>query len=214
MAKFPEPPEVKDLRVLSPQIDILLAGTEVYRIFFADGDHPTRWNQFRYFGPTASRFDHHRPGPGNVGIRQNRGIMYLAQGPEAIPTCLAEVFQTTKVIDRHSRNPVLCGFKLMEDVPLLGLRGTFPTVMGASMAIHSGARPRARRWSQCIYDAYTQIHGIHYCSSMYGNEPVIALFERAVYTIPAHPIFHRTLNDRVLDNILIGTADKIRYQLV
>jgi hypothetical protein len=214
MPKFPEPLSVEELRGIPLEITRLPAGAEVYRIFFSGVDYPAYWNGFRYFGPTASRFDHQLEGPKGEGLIQERGIMYLATGPEAIPTCMAEVFQTSRVIDRHSKKPVLTGFELQSDVHLLDLSGPFATRIGASTAIHSGPRPRARRWSQNLYEAYSDIDGLYYCSSMNGNHPAIALYERASTVVPTHPIFHRLLSDPVLTSVLIETASKIGYRVV
>lgn len=214
MAKFPEPPGVDHLKQLPPAIHALPADTVVTRIYFAGGEHPTRWNTFRTFGPTASRFDHHQLDANGQPYEQERGIMYLSAGPEAIPTALAEVFQAARTIDRHAGSPVLVGFRLTKTVELLDLRGTFATKLGASTAIHSGPRPRARRWSQQLYRAYPDLAGIYYCSSMYGNEPAIALFERAKPALPGKILFHRELRDPALAAILTQTAGKIRYVLV
>lgn len=214
MAKFPEPPGVEALSDIPPSTKTLPAGTEVARIFFTGSDHPTNWDTFRYFGPTASRFDHHQVNDEGQPHLQERGMMYLAAGKESIPTCLAEVFQTSRVIDRYSRDPILAGFKIARPVELLDLRGPFATAVGASMAINTGARPRARRWAQQFYDAYYNIDGILYCSSMYAFAPAVALFERALDAIPSRPVFHRELKDVVLSNVLNATAKKIGYGLI
>jgi|GEM_PF-4915490 len=115
--------------------------------FFAAGDYPSTWDAFRHYGPSASRFDHHVPDDDGVPQVQERGVMYLAAGSESLPTCLAEVFQATRIIDRYSRDPILAGFELRDSLTLRNLRGTFATAIGASTAIHSGQRPRARRWA-------------------------------------------------------------------
>ncbi len=209
MPKFPEPPDPAALRRISVETRTLPAFATVARIFHAGGTHPTAWDAFRYYGPTASRFDHHLPDA--QGQAQDRGMMYLAAGDESIPTCLAEVFQTTRIIDRHSRHPILAGFELATEITLIDLCGTFATAIGASAAIHSGSRPRARRWARQLYLAYPQTDGILYCSSMYGNAPAIALFERGKRSIPGRPVFHRALSDPVLANILIETGKKIQY---
>ncbi len=214
MAKFPEPSSVEELGEIPPVIISIPAGTEVYRIFYSGVDYPSNWNGFRYFGPTASRFDHQLEGQKGEGLVQDRGIMYLAIGAEAIPTCLAEVFQASRVIDRHAKKPVLTGFALQSDVRLLDLSGPFATRIGASSAIHSGPRPRARRWSQNLYQAYRDIDGLYYCSSMNGNHPAIALYERANTVVPAYPLFHRLLSDPALTAVLIETASKIGYRVV
>lgn len=212
MARFPEPPGIAALRAVRPATAVLPASTTVARIFFAGGDHLTTWDAFRYFGPTNARFDHHLPA--EPGRARKRGIMYLATGAEAIPTCLAEVFQATRVIDRHGRDPVLAGFALRAPLTLLDLSGPFATAIGASTAIHSGPRPRARRWARQLYDAYPTIDGLLYCSSMYGNKPAIALFERGARAIPSRPLFHRELRDAVMAAILTETGRVIGYAVV
>ena len=140
--------------------------------------------------------------------------MYLATGPKAIPTCLAEVFQATRLIDRNARDPVLSGFRLAAPLVLLDLTGPFATAIGASMAIHAGSRPRAQRWAQQLYVAYPDIDGLLYCASMYGNAPAVALFERAARAIPKRPVFHRELRDTVMAGILTQTGRAIGYAVV
>ena len=214
MAKFPEPPGVESLQAIPAETQRLAAGTLVARIFFATGTHATTWDAFRHYGPTASRFDHHLPDAAGNPCLQERGIMYLACGDHAIPTCLAEVFQTARTIDRHSHFPVLAGFELQDSLLLLNLRGTFATTIGASMNIHSGPKPKARRWSQQIHEAWPEVDGILYSSSMYGGEPAIALFERGLRAIPRQPNFHRELRDPVMTSVLASTAQQIDYVLV
>lgn len=214
MAKFPGPPVVGVLRARSPVTTLLQAGTTVTRLLFAGGSYPTTWDTFRYYGPTTNRFDPHLPdGQGRAQV-QERGIMYLAIGPKAIPTCLAEVFQATRLIDRHHRDPVLAGFVTQAPLTLLDLTGPFATAIGASMAIHRGPRPRARRWAQQLYTAYPEIDGLSYCSPMNGNAPAVALFERGARVIPPRPVFHRELRDAVLASILTETGQLIGYQVV
>jgi hypothetical protein len=214
MAKFPEPPGVEALRAIPPVLHHLPEGTTMARLCFVGGEFSTSWDTFRFYGPTTSRFDHQLPDRQGRAQVQERGIMYLATGAEAIPTCLAEVFQATRLIDRHARDPVLSGFNLAADLTLLDLTGPFATAIGASMAIHSGPRPRARRWAQQLYEAYPDIDGLHYCASMYGNAPAVALFERGARAIPKRPVFHRELRDAVMANILTETGRAIGYEVV
>lgn len=186
----------------------------LYRIFFSGGDFPTTWDEFRHFGPLSSRFDHQLPNAMGEPEMQDRGILYGSVGGEAIPTCLAEVFQNSKVIDRFSRAPVLCAFTLATSLTLLDLTGPFATRMGASMAINSGPRPRARRWARVLYEAYPEIDGILYSSSMYGNRPALALFERAQPAVPTFADFHRSLADPALAFIIEKTGDHIGYSVI
>ena len=204
MSKLPEPPNPL---ALEPEIAIRERGERCWRIYYAGSRHPATWRDFRFFGPTLARFDHHDPPP---SVRA-RGILYAAASPL---TCIAEVFQATRVIDRGSASPWLVAFDLARDVPLLDLTGRWPTRAGASMAIGSGPRPRARRWSRAIYDAYAGVEGLVYASSMHANRPALALYERAQAALPGAPAFHRALSDPALVPRLNAAAAALGYRLV
>jgi hypothetical protein len=205
--KFPEPPPADELEAVTPDVRVVPQGTMLWRIYFAAGPHPVNWNTFRYFGPTNGRFDHHLL-PKAV---QDRGILYAAVDGM---TTFAEVFQETRTIDRRRWDPHLVSFELAQPIDLLDLRGNWPTQAGASMAINSGLRPRARRWSQRIYEVYRDVHGIWYASSMDGNRPAVALFERGPLAMPDRPSFHRALADSALDGIAFRAARKFNYDLI
>ena len=207
MPKFPEPPPVDVLAAVPGDLRPVLEGARLWRIYFRGGTHPVQWNAFRYYGPTNSRFDHHLP-PRSV---QDRGILYAAINGE---TTFAEVFQEDRVIDRRRNGPWLVGFDLLAPLSLLDLGGDWPTRAGASAAISSGPRPRARRWSQRIYDAYPPIDGLWYPSSIGGGRPVIALYERAIHAMPARPVFHRALADPALTSIILRAANRFGYGVV
>lgn len=205
MPKFPEPPPRSDLVRLGPQLRWLPVGTELWRVYFRGGNHPQVWSGFRSFGPVrTARFDHHLLPP----HEQDRGILYCAADAQ---TCLAEVYQETRVIDTAGREPWLVGFALTAELALLDLSGNWPTIAGASMAINSGLRPRSRRWSQAIYQAYPGVHGLWYCSSMNANRPALALYERAEQALPPTPFFHRALADPLLLTPLRNVAFRLGY---
>jgi len=143
-------------------------------------------------------------------MEQDRCTLYCA--PD-IGTCAAEVFQATRRIDRTRNAPMLVVFALQEAVTLLDLRGAFVTTMGASTAIHSGPRARARAWARQLYDAYPTLQGFHYGSSMNGHAPANVLNERAQRALPPQPSFHRALNDDMLVEVLQGTALRLSYGL-
>ena len=178
------------------------------------GRHPGTWNGFRHFGPVASRWDHHLPDEAGRSVVQERGVLYAAMGPDAVPTCLAEVFQQRRTVDVRTNRPALVAFELGAPLTLLDLTGPFATRLGASAAIHSGPRPKARRWSQALYAAFPDAHGILYCSSMNGNAPSVALFERAAEALPAAPHVHRLLDDPALRRIVHVAAYECGYQVV
>jgi hypothetical protein len=210
VSKFPEPPGVAALRDFAPQTLALPTDTKLTRIYFATGPYPSHWNQFRSFGPTAARWDHHLPNAHGGGVEQKRAIYYCA--PD-VDTCAAEVFQSTRRIDRTRNAPGLVVFALREAVTLLDLRGTFATKMGASTAIHSGPRSRARAWPRELYDAYPHLQGLYYGSSMNGYAPAVALNERAQRAMPEQPQFHRALNDDMLVEVLQQIALRLSYGL-
>lgn len=210
MSKFPEPPGVATLRALPSQTRILPAETSLARIYYAASRHPSRWSQFRSFGPVDARWDHHIPDRNGAGIDQSRAILYCA--PD-IDTCVAEVFQATRRIDRARDAPWLVVFALREPVTLLDLHGTFATTIGASTAIHSGPRSRTRAWARELYEAYPNLQGVYYGSSMNGHSPAVALNERALPAMPRLPLFHRALNDDMLVQILQRIAIRLSYGL-
>lgn len=209
MAKFPEPPSAASLAAsVPPEVRSFPAGTELWRIYFRRGPHSTAWNQFRSFAHVSTgRFDHHDPPP----RVQERMILYAAvRGP----TCLAEVFQETRVVDRRRNDPWLVSFALDSPLELLDLAGNWPTRAGASMAINTGPRARARRWARVIYEAYPGIHGLFYPSSMDANRPAVALFERAVSAVPVHLRFNRALAEPPLFIPIVNAAARLGYRVV
>jgi hypothetical protein len=211
LPKFPEPPAPAALAVRAPAVvHALPEGSLLFRIYFRGGRHPTLWNRFRFFGPTGARFDHHLPGPDGQPCLQARGILYAAAHG---PTCVAEVFQDGRVIDRERGMPWLVGFAASRTLSLLDLTGTWTTRAGASTAMASGQRARARRWSAAIHAAFPTIDGLLYPSSMHGHAPALALYERAQDALPALPSFHRALSDPALDLVLRNVAFDLGYKI-
>jgi len=161
----------------------------------------------RWFGPTDARFDHHLP-PQAI---QDRGILYCADRATA---ALAEVFQNRRVINRRLRGPRLVAFELASQLELLDLTGTWPTRAGASQAISTGPRSRARLWSRAIYDQYPTVMGLLYPAKMHGGARSLALYERAQSALPALAVFDRALADGAMTSILLKAADDLGYGLL
>jgi hypothetical protein len=211
VAKLPEPPSVTEMRNIDPDVAVLPAGTRLYRIYFRGGEHPDGWNRFRDFGPLPSaRFDHQFEPPSV----QERAIQYAAVWEDAVATCVAEAFQETRLVDTRRRDPQLAAFSLAEGVPLLSLRDRWPTRAGASANINSGPRPRCRRWSRTLYEAYPDVFGLLYASSMNGSRPAVALYERAARALPEAPDFNRPLSDAALLVPLERIASSLGYDLL
>jgi hypothetical protein len=212
MAKLPAPPPVHELAALAPQALRLAQGSWLARIGFAGGGHPTAWNQFRHWGPGASRFDHHLPDKQGQPHPQRRGVLYAAG---AAPTCIAEVFQATRLVDVHQNQPWLAIWRTMAELSLIDLTGAFATRMGASTAIHSGPRSRTRQWAAALYQAFPLFDGIAYCSSMNGNAPAFVFNERALRKrpFPKRPDYLRMLADPLTADLIDAAADALGYMV-
>ena len=210
--KFPNPPGVAALARLEPAIRTIPSGSRVARVYYSRSRHALRWDEFRHFGPLNSRWDHHLPDAAGKPATQERSIYYAATDAK---TCLAEVFQHTRRIDRAAQSPWLVVFELAQSLDLIDLTGDFTIRMGASMEVHSGTRIRARRWACDLYEAFPKAQGILYASSMNGGAPALALSDRAERRgmFPQHPLLHRSLADDVLLDTLKDAADKLGYAL-
>ncbi len=180
------------------------------RIYLRGGEHPTTWDEFRRFGPLATgRFDHH-PDPPRLHDDEP-GILYAAYRAK---TCVAEVFQDRRSVDRRHREPWLAGFRLRRAARLLSLRGDWPTRAGGSIKINTGPRSACRRWSRAIHEAYPEIEGLLYASSMHANAEAVALYERAADALPERPEFNIPLSHPALLAELERMAGEIGYEPV
>lgn len=93
-------------------------GTVVVRIYPRGGQYPTTWRAFRFDGPfPGARFDDHVSG-------ERRGVLYAARD---LTTCVAEIFQGSRVVDRFADDRCLAAFRLTRAVRLLDLTGDWPT---------------------------------------------------------------------------------------
>ena len=77
----------------------------------------------------------------------------------------------------------------------------------------TGPRSRARAWARQLYEAYPNVQGFQYGSSMNGHAAAIALNESAQGTRPKEPQFHRALNDDMLVDVLEQIALRLSYGL-
>lgn len=208
MAKLPDPPSIGALQALDPPILTLNESDTLARVYFAGGPRPVAWNEFRSWGPAErARFDHHLYDANSRPHLQDRGVFYCA---EAAQTCIAEVFQQARVIERVRNDPYLAIFELKSALRLLDLRGYFATQMGASLAIHSGPRHRARAWARALYDAYNH-DGILYLSSMNSGQTAIALNERSENCLAPDARFNRPLADPSLTDLIDACAHSLGY---
>lgn len=210
MAKLPRVPDAVRLRDTTPSLKTI-AGLRLHRIYERGGRYPTLWNAFRHIGP-VSRFDHHMRRGDERPTYQERGILYAALD---VPTAFAEFFQRNRRINRSLRQPWLVSFALPAEVRLLNLTDTFCIRVGASAKLVTGPFLHAQNWSRGFYEAYPDIQGLYYRSSL-TNRPTIALYERAnkPSMFPGNPLFHRALTDPTLHKALVALGAEIGYGLI
>ena len=137
-------------------------------------------------GPNKSRFDHHTP-PHRA---QRRAIAYLAWGPDAFTTALAEYFQDDSgagvgPFDLVTSRPAITLFRLATEVVLLDLSGPWTTRAGGNQAICNGPRWRSRQWARAVYAAFGNpgtahaVEGLAYRSSVWGPGHCAVLWQTA-----------------------------------
>lgn len=183
------------------------------RAYFRRGPYPANWNAFRFYGPVHARFDHHPP---PAGPHPRRGIMYGAPHDHAtLHTCLLELFQKTRRVNRHRHNPHFTVFTTKRSLLLLDLNSSWLTSARGNSAIFSGNHDLARRWSREIYLHYRgqnavylnqegepqeiSLDGLLYQSSLRPLHPCLALYERARDAILTTPLLDIPLADSSLD---------------
>lgn len=189
MERLPDPPTVAELLDEAPPAKrVLPAGTRLWRIFYASGKYRTTWRRFRTFGPMGARFDHHPDA--SPRRHKGRGILYAAQLPVA---AFAEFFQDTRTIDRTNRAPHLVQFALRQPLTLLDLTGSWMLKVGGGPQIATGERSQARKWSRVFHEAYPDIDGLCYPSSLNTTWHAYALYERAERAMPSAPVFNARL---------------------
>jgi hypothetical protein len=138
----------------------------LWRVYRQGGAYPSGWSDFRFDGPTGSRFDHHVP----PRRHQDRGILYAASqrstDAAALNSALAEVFQDTRTIDPYDRSPWLAGFVVTATLRLLDLGSGWVTRAGGNAALTSGGRRVAQEWSRMI-DGDVDVDGLWYPCATY-----------------------------------------------
>ena len=201
------PPRLGDYAPRPSEIHVLPAHTPLWRLY-KHQPHDTKWNTFRTYGPTNSRFDHHLS---PAGSDHGRSILYAASDWR---TCVAEVFQEDHVINTHGHEPRLVAFTFVSDIRLLDLRGSWPTRAKGSMAISSDGREKARAWSQAIYAAFPRILGLYYSSAMNAGKPSYAFYDRAQPHLAKNPKANLPLHHPAIADDLDSLARTLGYDIL
>ena len=174
---------------------------------------PARWDGFRSVGPAAAaRFDTHPPTPdGSLAEAPGHEVLYAGL---TLRTCVAETFQLSRVVDRCTDRPWLAVWRPVRVLRLLDLAGTWPTRAGTSQAISSGPRDRSSAWARVIREAYPDLDGLWYRSSMDCGNPAVCLWAGARDAMPAQPWAHLTLDAPGLALPLARAARDLGYRLL
>ncbi|HVV10296.1 RES family NAD+ phosphorylase [Amycolatopsis sp.] len=216
MARLPLPPARAVLvDELHPE-DIVAVhpATRLVRIFTAHGNHPQRWDSFRYTGPLPhGRFDPQRPGKGGAPATDSgNGVVYFGL---SVRTSVAEVFQTSSIVDRQTRGPRLVVVRPTRTLRLLDLSGLWPTRVGASQEISSGPKKITQAWARAIRSAFGDLDGLWYRSSMDGGDPALCLWDPPAGTaLPAEPDVLLPLDHPGLDIPLGRVCEELNYVLL
>jgi hypothetical protein len=217
MARLPQPPDPVSLQdLLRPGEDVVsvTAGTRLVRIFVGGGRHRQRWNTFRRFGPMPhARFDPHPLGPdGLPTTTPDCGVIYFGLSAR---TSVAEVFQTTSIVDRVTRRPHLVVLRPRRTLRLLDLAGLWPTRAGASQEISTGPKIVTQAWARAIHAAHADLDGLWYRSSMDAGHPAICLWDLpAGSALPAEPDVLLPLDHPGLDLPLARICAQLNYMLL
>lgn len=199
--RLPDPPG--SLPSLQEQdTRIVAAGIRVARIYNRLGDHPTRPDQLRSYGPVpTARFDHHPP-PVRTHVTAGRvtaatghyGVMPLddpridplaplppdqrqALAPESpVVTAVAEAFQSDRSIAVSGRQ-ALAVATLSGDCEVLDLTSGWATRAGVGNHLATGPHATTRRWARAIRAAYPALAGLYWHSSVHPPGRALLLNE-------------------------------------
>ena len=204
MAKFPWSPDTDVLRRVTANHRLLRPGTLMARNYARGGSHPTTWRGFRVDGPLpGARFDHHVAG-------DRRGVLY-ASG--SLQTCVAKVFQGSRVIDRFAADRCLAASVWRNRSACSISRGTgrpapAPARQSPPVRVRGLKRGPVRSTRRT-----PNVEGIWYPSSMHGGHPAVVLFERAEPALASIPDVDIPLSHPGLLPDLVRTAESLGYLL-
>lgn len=204
MTKLPWPDPVAIAGVAAPTVAVRRV---LWRLHTPAGDHPLRWNELRGIGPLPSaRFDPWLGPPADRAADPvTSGVGYFGLD---IPTCLAEVFQSRRLVDRGA-GVQLTAFTPTRQLTLLDLRGGWPITVGASHLINSGPKDRCRAWAHAIRSLYPHCDGLLY-TGMAGRDCVV-VYAPPGDVFPTQPSFTRLLADPTMDSYVASAAAQIGY---
>ncbi|TCP44783.1 RES domain-containing protein [Tamaricihabitans halophyticus] len=217
MARLPQPPPPNVLAAALRRTEDVVAvhpATRLVRVFSGGGNFPQEWHSFRYTGPLAhGRFDPQTPAiDGTPSTESDQGVVYFAL---SVRTSVAEVYQTTSIVDRKTNAPRMVVVRPNRTLRLLDLCGLWPTRLGASQEISSGPKSVTQAWARTIRAAHPDLDGIWYRSSMDSGEPAICLWNPPAATaLPDEPDVLLALDHPGLDVPLARVCAELNYTLL
>jgi hypothetical protein len=94
------------------------------------------------------------------------GVRYAAAN---VATSLAEVYQTTRVIDTRAGAATLTAWQPQRRLRLLDLSGTWLLRNTASAALLAAPRSICRRWARAIHTTWPELDGLYVPSTLTGR---------------------------------------------
>lgn len=186
--------------------DIYILRAPLWRIHRSRGTHVLAWNALRTYGPLAAlRWDPH---PSPCTEHPGLGVTYTALD---IATCVAEVFQTRRLI-RADDAVQLTSWTPTRELQLLDLTGGWALRNGASYSLHAAPKSTCRAWAHAIRETWPDLDGLYVPSTLTG-EPNVVLFEPARDSFPTTPAFSRPLGSPAVFDVLDRIADRLGYRL-
>jgi hypothetical protein len=204
----PKAPRTPPEQITRAPHDIADYTGTLWRIHRTEGEHVLPWNKLRTYGPLPSmRWDPH-PGPQSTSAVE--GVLYSAAD---IATSLAEVYQTTRVIDTHAGAATLTAWQPQRRLRLLDLSGTWLLRNTASAALLAAPRSICRQWARGIYTTWPELDGLYVPSTMTGRANIV-LWNAAADSIPTMPSFSRPLSHPLVWSIAQAAAAEIGYHIL
>jgi hypothetical protein len=192
--------------VIEPHDIVEYTGT-LWRIHRTTGEHVLPWNVLRTYGPLPTM--RYEPHPGPPPAVTDDGVLYATTDVE---TGLAEVYQTTRVIDTRTSAPTLTAWEPRRALRLLDLSGTWLLRNQASSALLAAPGSTCQAGSRAIYRTWTDLDGLHVPSTMTGRINVV-LWTAAADSFPDAPSFTRPLSHPLVWSIVKAAAMEIRYHM-
>ena len=188
--------------------DLHAYGGPLWRIHATSGDHPTRWDEPRTFGPLDSRWDPHPP---PTGEHPHHGVLYAGTDTT---TTLGEIFQRDRIVDLVDLDRQLTGWEPTRDLVLLDLTDTWAVRQDASYALSHAPKSTCRVWASAIHDQLVvdgpRLDGLWVDSTITGR-PMAVLFGPAEDSFPSAPQLSRPLCHDDLVVIVEEALDELGY---